>query len=92
MKSLLTPAFVAKVHTELKKSGASMHSVARKMNCSPSTIYRATGGKECLLAGKTTAFVEKARRERTKRANAQRAKAKAKSKPHGNTKRKVRAA
>jgi len=68
-KSILTDAFVAKIHTELKKPHATMHSVARKLKCSTSTVYRATGGKGRLDSGKTTAWVERARRQRTKTRN-----------------------
>ena len=67
--SILTEKFVAKIHAELRKPGANMHAVARKLGCSPSTIYRATGGKARLASGKTTVWVESARRQRVKRGN-----------------------
>jgi hypothetical protein len=65
-KSILTDTFVAKIHAELRKPKATMHSVARKLKCSASTVYRATGGKLRLDMGETTAWVASARRQRAK--------------------------
>ena len=39
------PAFVAKAVKLLKMPEHTIHTVARRMRCSPSTVQRATGGK-----------------------------------------------
>jgi hypothetical protein len=87
-KSILTDLFVAKIHAELKKPNATMHTVARKLRCSPSTIYRATGGKGRLDSGKTTAWVASAKRVKAQRRSHRNSVSRAK--PHGNAKRKLK--
>jgi len=82
-KSILTDTFVAKIRTELGKPNANMRSVASKLKCSPSTIYRATGGKRRLEGGTTEAWLANGRRPTWKRPT----KARRTAKPRRTTKR-----
>lgn len=51
MKKITTDLFIKKCRAELRRPEASIHSVARKMQCSAVTIYRVTGGRARVLAG-----------------------------------------
>lgn len=66
MQKILGEAFAAKCARLLKVKGATMHSVARYLECSPSTVYRATGGRKRVVAHDTTKWVEATRKARAK--------------------------
>jgi hypothetical protein len=55
--SVLTETFIAKCDKEIVKPHATLHTVARKLNMSISTIYRATGGRKAALKRKAGASV-----------------------------------
>ena len=94
-KTVMTPTFVAKACALMKKEGVSVHAAARKMGCSPSTIMRCTGGKRAAQMGKRAVYLDRIENSRkasvtrsARKSNAKSAKA---ARPHGNTKRKLRA-
>lgn len=68
MRKILGEAFAEKCRALLKVDGADMYSVARKLDCSYSTVYRATGGKRRTLGlpkKKLDEFSEAVRMART---------------------------
>ena len=100
--AVLTDTFIAKCDKELVKEGQTLHTVARTMKKSVSTIYRATGGRKAALLrakGETVARpyeVQRAaeqRKDRTRasvrKAGAKHRKAVAKAKPRAKSRRRA---
>lgn len=65
MRKILGDGFAKKCRELLKAPHANMLTVARKLECSPSTVYRATGGKK-RAAVTAVKWVEETRKARTK--------------------------
>lgn len=64
MRKLIGEAFKSKCEA-LMAAGGNIHTVARKLKCSPSTVYRATGGKKRSTEGDSEKWIEKTRVART---------------------------
>lgn len=101
MQKILGEAFATKCRNMLKVPGANMHSVARKLGCSPSTVYRATGGKKRANeqpVATNRKWMETTRKSRTitgrsrtvGRSKAQREKERRRGRPDGRTQRHTR--
>jgi hypothetical protein len=69
-KRIITEAFVAKATKALKKKHATIHTVARDLKTSPSTIQRATGGKRAAEMGRRSAYLSQIEKAAQARHNA----------------------